>query len=55
LPVHTLILPIVRSGWPLIRNWLREKKKYIVRRFKHMPPRTRHKALSHIAQNLGYE
>lgn len=55
LPFHTLIMPITRSGWPLIRNWWREKKKSIVRRFKHMPPRSRHEAPSRVAQDLGYE
>ena len=55
LPVYTLILPITRSSWPLVRNWCREKKKWLVRQFRPMPPRVRYPAPSHIAQQVGYE
>lgn len=55
LPVLTLVLPITRTGWPLIRNWCREKKKWIVRQFRPMPPRVRHPNPAGMAQKLGYE
>jgi hypothetical protein len=55
LPVYTLVLPIKRSLWPLVRNWCREKKKWLVRQFKPMPPRIRYPAPSRMAQQLGYE
>jgi len=55
LPVYTLVLPITRSGWPLLRNWCRDKKKWIVRQFKPMPPRIRYPGPLRKAQELGYE
>lgn len=55
LPVYTLVLPIKPSVWPLIRNWCREKKKWLVRQFKPMPPRVRYPAPSSMAKQLGYE
>lgn len=55
LPVYTLILPITKSCCPLIRNWCREKKKWIKRQFKPMPPRVRYPDPAGIAAKLGYE
>ena len=55
LPVHTLILPITQSSWPLLRNWCREKKKWIVRQFKPMPPRIRFPDPAKKAREIGYE
>jgi len=55
LPVHTLVLPITRSSWPLLRNWLREQKKWLVRLINPMPPRIRYPAPARKAQELGYE
>jgi len=55
LPVQTLVLPITRSSWPLLRNWLREKKKWLIRRFKPMPPRIRYPAPALKAREIGYE
>ncbi len=55
LPVYTLVLPIKASLWPLVRNWLREKKKWFVRQFKPMPPRIRFPEPSFKARELGYE
>jgi len=55
LPIQTLVLPITRSCWPLLRNWCREKKKWIVRQFKPMPPRVRYQAPERKARELGYE
>ena len=55
LPVHTLILPLTAHGWPVVRNWLREKKRWVVRQFKPMPPRVRHPDPAGLAAKLGYE
>ncbi len=55
LPVYTLVLPITWSGLPLLRNWCREKKKWIVRQFRPMPPRIHYPAPAQKAQELGYE
>lgn len=55
LPVYTLVKPITHSKWPLVRSWCREKKKWIVRQFKPMPPRVRHEVPERKAQELGYE
>jgi hypothetical protein len=55
LPVYTLVLPITKSCWPLLRNWCREKKKWVVRQFRPMPPRVRYPEPSRMAQQLGYE
>lgn len=55
LPVFTLILPITRSSWPLLRNWCKEREKWVLRQFKPMPHEVRHEAPSLLAKNLGYE
>ena len=55
LPVQTLVLPVTRSLWPVLRNWLREKKKQLVRLFKPMPPRIRYPAPARKAKEMGYE
>jgi len=55
LPIYTLILPITRSGWPLLRSWYRGKKKWIIRQFKPMPPRVRYRDPAQKAKDLGYE
>jgi len=54
LPVHTLVLPITKSGWPLLRNWCREKKKRLARQFKPMPPRIRYPDPAGKANECGY-
>lgn len=55
LPVHTLVLPITRSGWPLLKKWIKEKRKWVVRQWKPMPPRIRYPDPSRKARELGYE
>lgn len=55
LPVYTLVLPITKSCWPLLRNWCREIKKWIVRQFRPMPPRVRYPDPAGMAAKLGYE
>jgi hypothetical protein len=55
LPIHTLIIPITKSCWPLIRNWIREKKKWLVRQFRPMPPRIRNPDPARKAREIGYE
>ena len=55
LPIYTLVLPITRSSWPIARNWCREKKKWLVRQFKPMPPRVHHPDPALKARELGYE
>lgn len=55
LPVYTLVLPITRIGWPLLKNWVKEKNKWIVRQFKPMPPRIRHSDPLRLAKDLGYQ
>jgi len=55
LPVYTLVLPTTKSCWPLLRNWCREKKKWIVRQFRPMPPRVRYPDPAGMAAKLGYE
>ena len=55
LPIYTLVLPITRSSWPLVRNWLRERKKWLIRQFKAMPPRVHHPDPAAKARELGYE
>lgn len=55
LPIHTLVLPITRWPWPLARNWYREKKKWVKRQFKPMPPRVHHPDPAQKARELGYE
>lgn len=55
LPICTTIVPVTKSGWPLLRRWISRKKKYI---FKRMPSReqyARHEAPSRLARDLGYE
>jgi glycosyltransferase involved in cell wall biosynthesis len=55
LPLYTTVLPITQSDWPLIRNWLNEKKENIIRKFKKVPPRERDGSPLRLAQELGYE
>jgi hypothetical protein len=55
LPIYTLTLPITRFEWPLLRNWCREKKEWIIRQFKPVLPRVRYETPARLAQNLGYE
>lgn len=55
LPIYTLVLPITRTPWPLLRNWCREKKKWLLRQFRPMPPRIHHPNPAKKAQELGYE
>ncbi|MBN2137847.1 MAG: hypothetical protein JW720_08570 [Sedimentisphaerales bacterium] len=55
LPVYTLILPLTRSVWPLLRNWCREKKKWLVRRFRPMPLRIRYPDPAGKAAEIGYD
>lgn len=55
LPIYTTILPITRYGWPLLREWLSQKKKHILGQLAKREQFTRHEAPLHIAQNLGYE
>ena len=55
LPIYTLVLPITKSLWPLPRNYCRERKKWLVRQFKKMPPRIHHPDPAGKARELGYE
>jgi len=55
LPVYTLILPITKFCWPLLRNWCSEKKRWIVRQFKPVLPRIRYPDPAGKAQECGYE
>jgi glycosyltransferase involved in cell wall biosynthesis len=55
LPVYTLILPITKFCWPLLRNWCSEKKNWVVRQFRPMPPRIRYPDPAGKAQECGYE
>jgi len=54
LPVYTLVLPITRSNWPLLKNWMRERKKWLVRQVKPMPPRIRYPDPAGKARECGY-
>jgi len=55
LPIWTTVVPITKSGWPLLRRWISQRRKYI---FKRLPAReqyTRHEVPSRLALDLGYE
>ena len=55
LPIWTTVVPVTKSGWPLLRKWISQRRKYI---FKRMPARqqyTRHEAPWRVARDIGYE
>ncbi len=55
LPIYTLVLPITRSSWPLLKNWYREKEKWFLRRVNQRRPRVRHDNPAQLARELGYD
>lgn len=55
LPIWTTVVPITKSGWPLLRKRISQRRKYI---FKRVPARqqyARHEASSRLARDIGYE
>jgi len=52
LPIHTTVVPITRSGWPLMRSWLSTSKQ---RLFGQLPRTQRREAPFLLARELGYE
>ena len=54
LPIWTTVVPVTKSGWPLLRKRISQSRKHI---FKRMPVReqyARHEAPSRLASDLGY-
>ena len=53
MPISTTVTTITRSGWPLLRKLISQRKKYIFKRSRQQY--ARHGAPARIAQDLGYE
>jgi hypothetical protein len=55
LPAHTLVIPITKTKWPLLRIWRREKKRWIFRKIIIGWPKHKYVDPESMARDLGYD
>ena len=55
LPIWTTVVPITKSGWPLLRKRVSQKRQCIFRRSSSRQQYVRHEVPSLLARKLGYE
>lgn len=55
MPISTTVMTITKSGWPLLKTLVSQRKRHIFKRATSRQQYARHDAPARIAKDLGYE